>query len=146
MEFRGDVLAILGDIHGNLDALLAVGEDALRHGVTEVYCLGDIAGHGGPNPRECVELAMGWSVVLQGNQDLALFRDLDGYPDSARKALYWAAAELRAPVPSLHRAKQRLDFLQRLPARTGPGSSSLPTDHRTTHSTSTYFPTMMGTM
>jgi diadenosine tetraphosphatase ApaH/serine/threonine PP2A family protein phosphatase len=105
------VLAILSDIHGNLEALLAVGEDALQHGVTEVYCLGDIAGYGGPNPRECVELAMGWSVVIQGNQDLALFRDLDGYPDSARQALYWAADQLRAPVPSDERALLRLGFL-----------------------------------
>ncbi len=48
---------ILGDIHGNLEALQAVLADASMQGAHEIYCLGDLVGYG-PNPRECVDIAM----------------------------------------------------------------------------------------
>jgi predicted phosphodiesterase len=56
--------AILSDIHGNLEALQAV-LAASRHHVTSVYNLGDTTGYG-PNPIECLDLAMGMEVVLLG--------------------------------------------------------------------------------
>jgi diadenosine tetraphosphatase ApaH/serine/threonine PP2A family protein phosphatase len=62
--------AILSDIHGNLEALQAVLDDSARHDVEAAYCLGDVFGHGGPDPRECVDLAMGGR--------------LDGQPRSSR--------------------------------------------------------------
>jgi predicted phosphodiesterase len=60
--------AIISDIHGNLEALQAVLKDADLHGAEKIYCLGDLVGYG-PNPRECVDLAMPWKVVLLGNHD-----------------------------------------------------------------------------
>ena len=45
------LLAILSDIHGNLEALLAVIEDAKQQGITQFAFLGDIMGYG-PNPKE----------------------------------------------------------------------------------------------
>jgi hypothetical protein len=107
--------AILSDIHGNLEALLAVLEDARSYGATAVYCLGDILGHGGPDPVECVELAMAWAVVLCGNHDRAAFLDMDGYPPPAREALLWAAAQIEAPVPTAQAAARRRAFLDGLP-------------------------------
>jgi hypothetical protein len=56
--------AILSDIHGNLEALQAV-LAASRQPVTSVYNLGDTTGYG-PNPIECLDLAMGMEVVLLG--------------------------------------------------------------------------------
>ncbi|MEM0925863.1 MAG: metallophosphoesterase family protein, partial [Planctomycetota bacterium] len=38
--------ALISDIHGNLEALLAVLADIDEQGVDEVFCLGDIIGYG----------------------------------------------------------------------------------------------------
>lgn len=48
-------LAILSDIHANLEALTAVMEDIDKQGVEEIVCLGDIVGYG-PNPIECLDI------------------------------------------------------------------------------------------
>jgi len=48
-------IAILSDIHGNLEALKAVLEDSKKLEVTRYYCLGDTIGKGEHN-HECLEL------------------------------------------------------------------------------------------
>ncbi len=73
------MIAILSDIHGNLEALDAVLNDARTCAASTIYCLGDIVGYG-PNPCECLEAAMGWQLVLRGNFEDAIlapvrFRD-----------------------------------------------------------------------
>ena len=73
------MIAILSDIHGNLEALDAVLNDARSIGASSIYCLGDLIGYG-PNPCECLEAAMDWQVVLRGNFEDAIvqperFRD-----------------------------------------------------------------------
>lgn len=64
-----DTIAILSDIHSNLDALKAVLSDARLRGVQRYLCLGDIVGFG-PRPEECVRLirATGMPTIL-GNHD-----------------------------------------------------------------------------
>ena len=57
------MLAVLSDIHGNLEALQAVLADANRHGAEAVYCLGDVVGYG-PNPCECLDLAQGFRQIV----------------------------------------------------------------------------------
>jgi predicted phosphodiesterase len=49
------MIAIISDIHGNLEALEAVLSDIHACGADDVYCLGDIVGHG-PNPCECIDV------------------------------------------------------------------------------------------
>src|SRR4051812_2830707 len=44
-------LAIISDIHANLEALTAVLADIEARGVTRIICLGDVVGYG-PNPLE----------------------------------------------------------------------------------------------
>lgn len=67
--------AILSDIHGNLEALKAV-LAATRQHATSVYNLGDTTGHG-PNPIECLSLAMEMEVVLLGFFDHGILVDPD---------------------------------------------------------------------
>ena len=87
--------AILSDVHGNLEALQAVLRDAALHGVEAVYCLGDLVGFG-PSPRECVEAAMQWQVVLQGDHDRrAVLGSADELPWSKR-ADAWTRGQLGA--------------------------------------------------
>jgi hypothetical protein len=57
--------ALLSDIHGNLEALTAVLADLERQGIKKIYNLGDTLGYG-PNPIECLDLAMQMPVVLLG--------------------------------------------------------------------------------
>ena len=65
----GKRYAILGDIHGNLEALTAVLEDAHAQGATDFACVGDLVGYNA-NPAEtlhCVrELG---TVCVRGNHD-----------------------------------------------------------------------------
>ncbi len=70
--------AILSDVHGNLEALQAVLAEVSRQQVTSVYNLGDTTGHG-PNPVECLDLAMGMGVVLRGVFDHGLVFGTDGF-------------------------------------------------------------------
>lgn len=66
-------VAILSDIHGNLEALEAVSADIEERGVDRVICLGDNIGYG-PDPEEVVRhiRSRGYESIL-GNHEFALF-------------------------------------------------------------------------
>ncbi|RMD62060.1 MAG: metallophosphoesterase [Planctomycetota bacterium] len=64
-------LALLSDVHGNLEALCAVLADIDRAGVDCIVCLGDVVGYG-PDPDACVDLVSErCDVVVRGNHDEA---------------------------------------------------------------------------
>ncbi len=114
--------AILSCIHGNLEALEAVLEDAIRHGADGIFSLGDVAGYG-PDPRECLDLVLAWEIALLGNFDLAVLNDRPDWGSiSAVDSLMYAQAQILAPVPNEQAAERRRAFLERLPrtARAGP--------------------------
>lgn len=61
--------ALLSDIHGNLEALLAVLADLGKRSVDRLYCLGDVIGYG-PNPGECLEILRSLGCpALMGNHE-----------------------------------------------------------------------------
>lgn len=65
-------VAILADIHGNLEALLAVSDDLRRRDADRVICLGDSIGYG-PDPEEVVrQLRRLGAVSVLGNHECAL--------------------------------------------------------------------------
>jgi diadenosine tetraphosphatase ApaH/serine/threonine PP2A family protein phosphatase len=110
------MLAIVSDIHGNLEALVAVLQDLGLHGADAIYCLGDTVGYG-PNPCECLDLAMQWQLTLLGNHDQAALigpRYFGGVL-AARRAILWTQRQLHAPSPDRRAAQRRWDFLARLP-------------------------------
>lgn len=65
-------LAILSDIHGNLEAFRRVLEDMEAQGITEALCLGDLIGYG-PQPEEVTTLVreQGFEAVM-GNHEWGL--------------------------------------------------------------------------
>ena len=62
------MLAILSDIHSNLEALNAVMADANARGAERFCCLGDTLGLG-PDPSECTEIVQSFDFCLSGNWD-----------------------------------------------------------------------------
>ncbi|HYF50933.1 MAG TPA: metallophosphoesterase, partial [Planctomycetota bacterium] len=48
------MIAILSDVHANLEALQAVFHDLTQRGIKRVFFLGDIVGYG-PNPAEVLD-------------------------------------------------------------------------------------------
>jgi diadenosine tetraphosphatase ApaH/serine/threonine PP2A family protein phosphatase len=85
--------AIFSCIHGNLEALRAVLADCERKGVQSIYCLGDVVGWG-PNPCECLDLAMKWDLTLLGNWEQALFGSRDGFGVVASQSVTWTLAQM----------------------------------------------------
>ncbi len=62
-------IAIISDIHGNLEALNTVLEDIKKRNITKIFCLGDIIGKGS-FPHECIDIIKNiCEVVLVGNND-----------------------------------------------------------------------------
>ncbi|MDA7951217.1 MAG: metallophosphatase family protein [Pirellulaceae bacterium] len=85
--------AILSDIHSNLEALEAVLADIDKQGIKEVFCLGDIVGYG-PNPKECLEIAMGFDRVVLGNHDLGALFEPEDFNAVAEKAILWTRRQI----------------------------------------------------
>ena len=70
-------IAIISDIHGNLEALKTTLKDIKDRGVSEIYCIGDII-HKGVHSKECIELVKeNCKVVLQGNCDDYFTKEYD---------------------------------------------------------------------
>lgn len=90
------LVAVVADIHANLDAFEAVMSDWGR--VDEVWCLGDVVGYG-PEPNECVDRLRALPKVLcvPGNHDYATVGLLnhDSFNPVARAAIRWTAERLR---------------------------------------------------
>ncbi len=105
--------AVISDVHSNLEALRVVLDDISRQGIREIYCLGDIIGYG-PNPRECLDLAMKFQLCILGNHDQAAMFDPEGFNPVALRAVYWTREQLEGGGPA-SQVNQRWDFLGELP-------------------------------
>ena len=108
------MIALLSDVHANLEALQAILADLARHGAEAVYCLGDVVGYG-PNPRECVDLVMQCQVVLLGNHDQGAMFDPDGFNPPAERAIFWTRGQLENPVDNKQAKERRWEFLAERP-------------------------------
>ena len=105
-------LAIISDIHGNLEALDAVLADIQTQGIERIYCLGDVIGYG-PNPRECIDRCREFDMCLLGNHDNGALFDPDGFSSGAEKAIFWTRKQLEDT--SHDGAQDRWEFLASLP-------------------------------
>jgi len=106
--------ALISDIHSNLEALEAVLADIEQQGIEEVFCLGDIVGYG-PNPRECIDRAMGCQICLLGNHDQGALFDPEGFNSGAERAIFWTRNQLENGAGSVDQRHRRWDFLGELP-------------------------------
>ncbi|RMH02508.1 MAG: metallophosphoesterase [Planctomycetota bacterium] len=83
------LLALVSDLHANLEAVDAAWADLDAAGVPEVLCLGDVIGYGA-SPREVIErVRQRCAVCLLGNHDAALLDDREalGFNERALQAI-----------------------------------------------------------
>jgi len=86
-----DRIAIISDIHANIEALNATIEDIKNEGIKNIICLGDIVGYG-PNPHEAIEIVKEISnFIIRGNHDEGLIDETTTFDFNsyALEALNW---------------------------------------------------------
>ena len=90
-------IAILGDIHANLEALTEVLKDCETEKVTDYVSVGDIVGYG-PNPKECLDIVRDKlkAPTVRGNHDELCSNQgsLAGFNPNAAAAVEWTRQQL----------------------------------------------------
>lgn len=103
-----DKIAIISDVHGNLEALNTVLDDITRRGIQRIYCLGDIVSKGA-HQQKCIEiLRKKCEILVRGNCDES-FPDAAGlatYSDYDQKHIRWNQSQLN---------EDAIDFVKNLP-------------------------------
>jgi len=91
------IIALLSDVHGNLEALNACLKHAGEHGVGRYAFLGDLVGYGA-DPQAVVDIvaqyASNGAVVVKGNHDEAVEKTPRYMNDSVRAVIEWTRKTL----------------------------------------------------
>ena len=117
-----DKIALISDIHANLEALEAVLAHIDAQGdVEKIFCLGDVVGYG-PDPAAVIDLIENrceWS--LMGNHDFAMLHSPEGFNHIAADAIHCQRRELdphgeesQSGIFAMPEKKRRWKFLQNL--------------------------------
>jgi diadenosine tetraphosphatase ApaH/serine/threonine PP2A family protein phosphatase len=111
-------VALISDVHGNLEAFRSVLHEVDRLGIDTIYSLGDVVGYG-PEPVECLKLARErCRLLLKGNHELEMVRPGGSFMNPrAQRAADWTRDQLRAAG--------QLDVLATLPVYHKLGDSML---------------------
>jgi predicted phosphodiesterase len=89
-------VAVISDIHSNLEALRAVLDEIEQDDISLVVNLGDLVGYNA-NPKECVELVQERKIIsILGNHDRAAteLKYAEGFNILAYQALVWSSKTL----------------------------------------------------
>src|SRR5215471_2842558 len=89
-------LAIISDVHSNLEAFEAVLADAKESECSQFVCLGDVVGYNA-NPHECVERVREMDcTIVKGNHDeqASLFESSRDFNEMAEAAIQWTRDNL----------------------------------------------------
>jgi len=91
-------LALISDIHANLEALAATLADISAQDVDRIVCLGDIVGYNA-NPAECIRLIRDCNALcVAGNHDLAVCGSIttENFSSVAARSIEWTRPQLTA--------------------------------------------------
>lgn len=84
-------IAVLSDIHSNMEALESVFRALGEEDIDRIVCLGDLVGYG-PEPNECVEAVFGRTDrIVAGNHDCAASgrTSTENFTMHAKQAVRW---------------------------------------------------------
>jgi predicted phosphodiesterase len=101
-------IAVLSDIHGNLEAFTQVLADIKKAGVDAMVCLGDNIGYG-PDPEAVIQLLRKEDIPsVMGNHDLAL-------ADDAYLAWFNQLAQKSLALTRVCLSQESIDYCSALP-------------------------------
>jgi predicted phosphodiesterase len=100
-------IAVISDIHGNMEALEEVFDDIEKSRVDRVVCMGDLVGYG-PDPEAVVQWVISHDIpTIMGNHELAVVDPtyLEWFNPAARQSILtiipWLSAESLAFISCL---------------------------------------------
>lgn len=109
------MIAVISDIHANLEALLAVFDHLRKRQVRRIFFLGDIIGYG-PNPGEVIDYLKRFEFCLLGNHDLAVLKGAPSYFNAAaQRAVTWTRQQV-SPFELRLKFLQNSEYVRRLEA------------------------------
>lgn len=88
-------VAILADIHANIEALGTALDFVASKGIRRIICLGDIIGYG-PNPRECLQRLFSSEIAIMGNHEEAVMFYGEDFNPKARASIEWTKDQLNS--------------------------------------------------
>lgn len=101
-------IAVISDIHSNLEAFKTVLEDIKKRKLKQIYCTGDIIGYGA-SPNECINLARKHKIkCVSGNHDFYCIDadDISWFTPAGQVALMWTHIKL---------TPRNMKFLEKMP-------------------------------
>ena len=108
-------IALLADIHGNLEALEACLAHAAAQGAERLVFLGDLVGYGADPAAVTARVRALGAVTLRGNHDEAALHGPSGFSTLAAEAMRWTQGRLDAAdkqylagLPYTHEEEDRL--------------------------------------
>ena len=110
-------IAVISDIHGNMEAIEAVMDDISKKSCNKIFILGDYA-MAGPEPSDAVEYFMKRKdnpvfKMIQGNTDLMIATYTDELYEGLKEKAPIMAEALKSDVEILNPVEK--DFLKNLP-------------------------------
>ena len=102
-------IAVISDVHSNLEALEAALKEIDKMKIQNIFCAGDICGYGA-NPNECIEEIRRRNIQsVMGNHDYGIVNlNSSWFNEQAAKALWWTIENLE---------KNNLEFIKSLPEK-----------------------------
>lgn len=101
-------IAIISDLHSNLEALTAVRHELDKEAVEQIYCLGDILGYNA-NPKEVLQMVREMNALsIAGNHDHAAvgLMSADSFNLVAKEAVLWSGTQL---------SEEEIEWVKNLP-------------------------------
>ncbi len=104
-------IAVISDIHANLESLKSVLEDIKKQNIDQIICLGDIIGKG-VNAHECIKLVRKHAdIVIMGNVD-------EFFCENPEEFKYDKVEHMRMTFNQSLMTPEDMDYLRSLPYST----------------------------
>ena len=104
-------IAIISDIHSNLEAFKAVLKDIDSLKIKKVFCNGDVIGYGS-NPNECLDIIKKREIkcTIGNHEDAVILKNTVRFNIYAAEAIEWTVS---------HITKENLKFIKSFSDRIG---------------------------
>ena len=110
-------IAVISDIHGNLEAMNSVVEDIKKENCEKIFCLGDLA-MAGPMPKETIDFVRNLKndfdfEIIQGNTDEMIAFSENRIYEKIKEALPVMAEAYKSDIKTV--TEEQKEYLKNLP-------------------------------